>query len=65
MCLRGSHFPPASEDEADFNLQWTPAGGPLRGMSFRLRYAHVAQRGGGDPAINDLRVIVSFDFPRR
>jgi hypothetical protein len=33
-------------------------------MSFRMRYAHVDQRGGGDPAINDVRIIVNWDFPR-
>jgi hypothetical protein len=27
-----------------------------------MRYAHVSQRGGGDPAINDFRVIVNYDF---
>jgi hypothetical protein len=55
--------PPAfNEDEADVNLQWTPKEGVLRGTSFRMRYAHVSQRGGGDPAINDFRVIVNYDF---
>ena len=27
-----------------------------------IRYAHISQRGGGDPAINDFRVIVNYDF---
>jgi len=34
----------------------------LKGMSFRVRYAHIEQRGGGDPTINDFRVIVNYDF---
>ena len=58
----GRNAPAYNEDEADFNLQWTPKEGMLRGASFRVRFAHVAQRGGGDPAINDFRVIVNYDF---
>ena len=45
----GVNAPAYNEDEVDLNLQWTPKGGALRGTSFRLRYADVAQRGGGDP----------------
>lgn len=60
----GVHSPNYNEDETDFNLQWTPKGGALRGLSFRLRYAYIEQRGGGDPNINDLRFIVNYDFPR-
>jgi len=33
-------------------------------MSFRLRLAHVTQRGGGDPDITDFRLIANYDFPR-
>jgi len=58
----GRNAPAFNEDEADLNLQWTPKEGALRGTSFRVRYAHVRQRGGGDPAINDFRVIVNYDF---
>ena len=54
--------PAYNENEADLNLQWTPKAGALKGMSFRLRYAHIDQRGGGDPTINDFRVIVNYDF---
>jgi hypothetical protein len=60
----GVNAPAYNEDEFDLNLQWTPKGGALRGLSFRLRYAQVMQRGGGDPNINDLRFIVNYDFPR-
>lgn len=60
----GVRSPNYNNDETDFNLQWTPKGGALRGLSFRLRYAYVQQRGGGDPNTNDLRFIVNYDFPR-
>ena len=61
----GVAAPNFNEDEVDLNLQWNPdKGGALRGMSFRLRYAIVSQRGGGDPDINDFRFIVNYDFPR-
>ena len=58
----GRSAPAFNEDEADFNLQWAPKTGALRGTSFRIRYAHVSQRGGGDPNINDFRVIVNYAF---
>jgi len=60
----GVKAPAYNDDEVDLNLQWTPKGGALRGMSFRLRYAQVMQQGGGDPNINDFRFIVNYDFPR-
>jgi hypothetical protein len=58
----GTSAPAYNEDETDLNLQWMPKSGALRGASFRARFAHVAQRGGGDPAINDFRLIVNYDF---
>jgi hypothetical protein len=58
----GVEAPRYNEDEMDLNLQWTPKAGALRGASFRVRYAHISQRGGGDPAINDFRFIVNYDF---
>jgi hypothetical protein len=61
----GVAAPRFNEDEYDFNLQWAPSKtGDLRGLSFRLRYARINQNGGGDPAINDFRFIVNYDFPR-
>jgi len=36
--------------------------GPVVG--WQLRYANISQRGGGDPDINDFRLIVNYDFPR-
>lgn len=61
----GVAAPRYNEDEYDFNLQWTPGSNwGLRGLSFRLRYARIEQRGGGDPSIDDFRFIVNYDFPR-
>jgi outer membrane porin, OprD family len=61
----GREAPFFNEDEYDLNLQWTPdKAGALRGMSFRVRYALIQQNGGGDPNINDFRIIVNYDFPR-
>jgi len=61
----GVQAPEYNEDETDLNLQWTPdKENALRGMSFRVRYAHVSQIGGGDPVTNDFRIIVNYDFPR-
>ncbi len=61
----GVEAPLYNEDEVDLNLQWTPdKDSALRGLSFRLRYAHIMQNGGGDPEIDDFRIIVNYDFPR-
>ena len=61
----GVDSPNYNEDEVDLNLQWTPdKATALRGMSFRVRYAHITQDGGGDPSIDDFRIIVNYDFPR-
>jgi hypothetical protein len=58
----GVNSPAFNEDEIDLNLQWAPKTGSLRGTSVRVRYAHIKQRGGGDPAIKDFRIIVNHDF---
>ena len=65
LLVRGSGVkaPSFNENEVDLNLQWAPPEGVLRGTSIRLRYANVKQRGGGDPNINDFRVILNYDFP--
>jgi outer membrane OprD family porin len=60
----GVKAPNYNEEETDLNLQWNVKTGTLRGLSFRLRYAYIEQRGGGDPNINDLRFIINYDFPR-
>jgi hypothetical protein len=58
----GRPAPAFNEDEYDLNLQWTPTEGKLKGASFRMRYARVSQRGGGDQAINEFRIIVNYNF---
>jgi len=49
--------------ETDFNVQWTPPEGKLKGLMVRLRYANVAQDDPGDTDLNDLRVMVYYDLP--
>lgn len=51
-----------NENETDFNLQWAPASGALRGFSFRGRYAVVEQRGGAGGTLDEFRLIVNYDF---
>lgn len=58
----GREAPAYNEDEVDLNLQWTPKSGALKGTSLRVRYAKVMQDGGGDPEIDDFRVILNYDF---
>ena len=59
----GVAAPAYNEDEVDLNVQWkAPKASALRGTSVRVRYAHIDQRGGGDPTINDFRIIVNYDF---
>ncbi len=53
------------QDEYNFDLQWLPKSGFLKGFWFRARYAHVDSRDGtsnGFP-INDLRFIVNYLSP--
>jgi hypothetical protein len=53
------------QDEYDFDLQWRPKSEFLKGFWFRARYAHVSSR-NGNPAgfpIDDLRLIINYDFP--
>jgi hypothetical protein len=50
-------------DETDFNLQWSPPEGPLKGLLVRLRYALVSQDDPGDTDLRDLRVMVFYDLP--
>ena len=51
-----------AEDEYDFNLQWDPAQGRIKGLSVRLRYALVTQDAGGDD-LQDFRLIINYDPP--
>ena len=52
-----------SRGETDFNLQWTPPEGNLKGLMVRLRYAMVAQDDPGDTDLRDLRVQIYYDLP--
>ena len=58
----GRELPNFNEDEYDANLQWAIKDGWMKGTTFRTRYAYVGQRGGGDPKMNDFRLIVNYDF---
>ncbi len=58
----GRELPNFNQDEYDLNLQWAIKDGWLKGTTFRTRYAYVAQHGGGDPANNDFRFIMNYDF---
>lgn len=50
------------QNEYDFNVQWTPPEGVLKGFSLRLRYALVHQFGGDVQDIQDFRVICNYGF---
>ena len=64
MFVRGSGVkrPSYNENELNLNVEWAPANEAPRGTSIRLRYANVRQRGGGDPHINEFRLIMNYDF---
>jgi hypothetical protein len=50
------------QDEYNGDLQWRPKIKGMKGLWFRLRYAHVDQRGEGDKHLDDFRAIVNYDF---
>lgn len=47
-------------DEYDFNLQWVPPKGCLKGLTLRLRYAIVEQHGGNADTLTDFRAICNY-----
>jgi len=50
-----------SRDEYDFNLQWAPPEGKLKGLSLRLRYALVEQdAAAGTDDLEDFRFICNY-----
>lgn len=51
-----------AKDECDFNLQWSPSQGTLKGLSLRVRYAVVEQHGGDGDRLNDFRVICNYSI---
>ena len=50
------------QDEYDFNVQWAPPKGILKGLSLRARYAIVDQHGGTPNNLTDFRAIVNYVF---
>jgi hypothetical protein len=52
-----------SREEMDFNLQWAPPEGTLKGLMVRLRYADVSQNDPGNTSLQDLRIMVYYDPP--
>jgi hypothetical protein len=50
------------QNEYDFNLQWAPPEGVLKGFSARVRYALVQQDGGNVDDLEDFRVILNYAF---
>jgi len=52
-----------AKNEYDFNLQWAPETGSLKGWLMRLRYAHVSQDDPAGSGLDDLRLMVYYDPP--
>jgi len=50
------------QDEYDFNVQWAPPKGCLKGLALRLRYAVVDQHGGNVDTLTDFRVICNYTY---
>jgi len=50
------------EDEVDLDLQWRPKTKSIEGLSIRVRWAYVSERGGADDTQQDFRVIVNWEF---
>src|SRR5438067_7506348 len=48
------------QNEFDFNLQWGPKEGVLKGLSLRLRYGVVQQSGGNVDNLTDFRAICNY-----
>jgi hypothetical protein len=51
-----------ARDEYDLNLQWAPPEGKLKGLSIRMRYALVDERGGTGDDLTDFRIIFNYGF---
>ena len=63
MYVNGSDPEGAEEfarDELDFNVEWVPPKGFLKGLSLRVRYAIVDQHGGDADHVNEIRVICNY-----
>ena len=49
-----------AKGEYDFNLQWTPDTGPLKGLVMRLRYAHASQDDPANSEQDELRLMIFY-----
>lgn len=49
-----------AKDECNFNVQWAPSKGVLKGLALRVRYGVVEQHGGDVEDLTDLRVICNY-----
>lgn len=49
-----------AREECDFDVQWAPSKGMLKGLSLRFRYAIVEQHGGNTDYVNEIRVIGNY-----
>jgi hypothetical protein len=47
-------------DEIDFNVEWAPTKGTLKGFGIRARYGRVKQHGGAANDLDDFRVICNY-----
>ena len=52
-----------ARDEYDVNFQWAVPDGFLKGLLFRMRYAHVRQEGPVETDLDDFRLMVFYDPP--
>lgn len=58
--LKPDHAGQFARDEYNVNVQWAPPQGRLKGLSLRLRYALVNQRGAPGEELEDLRFICNY-----
>ncbi len=49
-----------AKDEANFNVQWAPTTGALKGLSARLRYGVVEERDSDSETLTEFRLIVNY-----
>jgi hypothetical protein len=54
--------PVPQENEFNLDLQWKPKLASLKGLWFRLSYAHNWQWQGGHATVDELRLIVNYHF---
>ena len=52
-----------AKDEYDVNFQWAVPDGFLKGLLFRMRYAHVRQEGPLETDLDDFRLMIYYDPP--